>query len=57
NNLNIVCSHASYQEGTTLAFETIKVLGLTDTVTEVKVEENGQPVILHSDFTYDASNQ
>ncbi|XP_026269884.2 sucrase-isomaltase, intestinal isoform X2 [Urocitellus parryii] len=57
NNLNIVCSHASYQEGTTLAFETIKVLGLTDTVTEVTVAENGQPVIPHSSFTYDASNQ
>nr|XP_040126497.1 sucrase-isomaltase, intestinal [Ictidomys tridecemlineatus] len=57
NILNIVCSHASYQEGTTLAFETIKVLGLTDTVTEVTVKESGQPVIPHSSFTYDASNQ
>lgn len=57
NNLTIVCSHASYQEGTTLAFETIKVLGLTDSVTEVRVEEDGQPAIPHSNFTYDASNQ
>ncbi|MBZ3887981.1 Sucrase-isomaltase, intestinal [Sciurus carolinensis] len=57
HNLNISCSHSSYQEGTALAFETIKVLGLTDTVTEVRVEEYGLPGTVHSNFIYDASNQ
>ncbi|XP_008070613.1 sucrase-isomaltase, intestinal [Carlito syrichta] len=57
NNLNITCTHSSYQEGTTLAFETIKVLGLTDTVTEVTVMENSQSGSPHNNFTYDASNQ
>ncbi|XP_012510792.1 PREDICTED: sucrase-isomaltase, intestinal, partial [Propithecus coquereli] len=57
NALSITCTHSSYQEGTTLAFETIKVLGLTDTVTEVQVAENNQPMNAHNNFTYDASNQ
>nr|ANF89437.1 truncated sucrase-isomaltase [Desmodus rotundus] len=57
NKLDIVCTHSSYQEGTALAFETIKILGLTDTVTEVKVMENNEPMQTHSSFTYHASNQ
>ncbi|XP_048201809.1 sucrase-isomaltase, intestinal [Perognathus longimembris pacificus] len=57
NILQITCTHANYEEGTTLAFETIKVLGLTETVTEVKVAENNQPMSAHGNFTYDASNQ
>nr|XP_007970400.2 sucrase-isomaltase, intestinal [Chlorocebus sabaeus] len=57
NTLDIVCTHSSYQEGTTLAFQTVKILGLTDTVTEVTVAENNQPMRVHSNFTYDASNQ
>uniref|UniRef100_A0A8C5KHT8 Sucrase-isomaltase, intestinal n=1 Tax=Jaculus jaculus TaxID=51337 RepID=A0A8C5KHT8_JACJA len=44
-------------EGTNLAFETIKVLGLTETVTEVTVGENPQQMTPHNNFTYDASNQ
>ncbi|XP_077017064.1 sucrase-isomaltase, intestinal isoform X1 [Tamandua tetradactyla] len=57
NNLDSTCTHSSYQEGTTLAFETIKVLGLVETVTEVTVAENNQPMTPHNNFTYDASNQ
>uniref|UniRef100_A0A2K5L4M8 Sucrase-isomaltase n=1 Tax=Cercocebus atys TaxID=9531 RepID=A0A2K5L4M8_CERAT len=57
NTLDIVCTHSSYQEGTTLAFQTVKILGLTDIVTEVTVAENNQPMSAHSNFTYDASNQ
>ncbi|XP_016017508.2 sucrase-isomaltase, intestinal isoform X1 [Rousettus aegyptiacus] len=57
NQLNITCTHSSYQEGTTLAFETIKILGLVDTVTEVKVMEANQALQNHENFTYDASNQ
>ncbi|KAK2496039.1 hypothetical protein MC885_013513, partial [Smutsia gigantea] len=57
NKLDIICTHASYQEGTALAFETIKILGLTDTVTEVKVMEDNQPMSAHYNFTYSASDQ
>uniref|UniRef100_H0WFL7 Sucrase-isomaltase n=1 Tax=Otolemur garnettii TaxID=30611 RepID=H0WFL7_OTOGA len=57
NTLNIECTHSGYQEGTTLAFQTIKILGLTDTVTEVLVAENGQQMAAHRNFTYDPSNQ
>ncbi|XP_064234957.1 sucrase-isomaltase, intestinal isoform X2 [Aotus nancymaae] len=57
NKLDIVCTHSTYQEGTTLAFKTVKVLGLTDTVTQVTVAENNQPISAHNNFTYDASNQ
>ncbi|XP_007946915.1 sucrase-isomaltase, intestinal [Orycteropus afer afer] len=57
NNLNITCTHSSYQEGTTLAFETIKILGLTDSVTEVTVAETNQAMTLHTSFTYDVSNK
>ncbi|XP_054432879.1 sucrase-isomaltase, intestinal [Pteronotus mesoamericanus] len=57
NKLDIICTHSSYQEGTALAFETVKILGLTDAVTEVKVMENNQPMQTHSNFTYHASNQ
>lgn len=49
--------HSSYPEGTALAFETIKVLGLIDTVTEVSVIEDDQPLRAHYNFSYDASNQ
>ena len=57
NTLNIVCTHSSYQEGTTLAFQTIKILGLVETVTEVKVMGDNQAMQDHYNFTYDASNQ
>ncbi|KAM7133396.1 sucrase-isomaltase, intestinal [Molossus nigricans] len=57
NVLNIICTHSSYQEGTALAFETIKILGLIDTVTQVTVKENDQPVQTHLNFTYNASNK
>uniref|UniRef100_G3U1B0 Sucrase-isomaltase n=1 Tax=Loxodonta africana TaxID=9785 RepID=G3U1B0_LOXAF len=57
NALKITCTHSSYQEGTSLAFETIKILGLTDSVTEVRVAENNQALNSHANFTYDASNQ
>ncbi|KAM4889329.1 sucrase-isomaltase, intestinal [Thomomys bottae] len=57
NNLQCICTHENYEEGTTLAFETIKVLGLTETVTEVKIGENNQIMSAHGNFTYDASNQ
>ncbi|XP_011379112.1 sucrase-isomaltase, intestinal [Pteropus vampyrus] len=57
NKLNITCTHSSYQEGTSLAFETIKILGLVDTVTEVKVMEDNQSMQDHYNFTYDASDQ
>ncbi|XP_045412485.1 sucrase-isomaltase, intestinal [Lemur catta] len=57
NILSITCTHATYEEGTTLAFETIKVLGLTDTVTEVQVAENNEAMSDHGHFTYDASDQ
>lgn len=57
NKLDIMCTHSSYQEGTTLAFETIKILGLIDAVTKVSVVEGDQPMSAHYNFTYDASNQ
>ncbi|XP_058412401.1 sucrase-isomaltase, intestinal [Diceros bicornis minor] len=57
DRLDITCTHSSYQEGTTLAFETIKILGLTETVTEVTVVEDNQPAEAHSNFTYYPSNQ
>ncbi|XP_061049452.1 sucrase-isomaltase, intestinal [Eubalaena glacialis] len=57
NKLDIICTHSSYQEGTTLAFETIKILGLIDTVTGVSVMEDNQPMRAHYNFTYDISNQ
>ncbi|XP_049723331.1 sucrase-isomaltase, intestinal [Elephas maximus indicus] len=57
NALKITCTHSSYQEGTSLAFETIKILGLTDSVTAVRVAENNQALNSHANFTYDASNQ
>lgn len=57
NKLDIICTHSSYQEGTTLAFETIKILGLANTVTQVQVAENNQQTNIHNSFTYHASNQ
>ncbi|XP_036301753.1 sucrase-isomaltase, intestinal [Pipistrellus kuhlii] len=57
NKLDINCTHSSYQEGTALAFETIKILGLTDGVTEVTVKENNQPMQTHNNYTYDASTK
>ncbi|KAM5332711.1 sucrase-isomaltase, intestinal [Glossophaga mutica] len=57
NKLDSICTRSSYTEGTALAFETIKVLGLTDTVTEVKVMENNGQMTTHSSFTYHPSNQ
>lgn len=57
NNLVVTCTHSSYSEGTALAFKTIKVLGLTDSVTEVTVGENEQQMTAHSNFTFDASNK
>uniref|UniRef100_G1SKM6 Sucrase-isomaltase, intestinal n=1 Tax=Oryctolagus cuniculus TaxID=9986 RepID=G1SKM6_RABIT len=57
NNLNITCTHELYSEGTTLAFQTIKILGVTETVTQVTVAENNQSMSTHSNFTYDPSNQ
>nr|XP_001504613.1 sucrase-isomaltase, intestinal [Equus caballus] len=57
NKLGIICTHSSYQEGTTLAFETIKILGLTETVTYVLVGEENRPTQAHSNFTYYPSNQ
>lgn len=57
NKLDVICTHSSYQEGTTLAFETIKILGLIDIVTEVSVMEDNQPMRAHYNFTYDTSNQ
>ncbi|XP_023562027.1 sucrase-isomaltase, intestinal [Octodon degus] len=57
NTLDITCTHSAYPEGTALAFETIKVLGLSDTATEVRVGETGQQMSVHQSFTYDPSNQ
>ncbi|ELW64814.1 Sucrase-isomaltase, intestinal [Tupaia chinensis] len=57
NNLAITCTHSSYPEGTSLAFESIKVLGVTDTVTQVTVAEANQQMSAHGNFTYDPSNQ
>ncbi|XP_041515159.1 sucrase-isomaltase, intestinal [Microtus oregoni] len=57
NNLVATCTHSSYQDGTTLAFKTIKVLGLTNTVTEVRVGETEQLLNVHAAFTFDASNK
>ncbi|XP_036902604.1 sucrase-isomaltase, intestinal [Sturnira hondurensis] len=57
NQLDITCTQSSYPAGTALAFETIKILGLPDSVTEVKVAENNQATQTHSSFTYHASNQ
>ncbi|XP_019573698.2 sucrase-isomaltase, intestinal [Rhinolophus sinicus] len=57
NKLDSICTHSSYQEGVNLAFETIKILGIADTVTEVTVMEDNQPMQVHDNFTYTASNQ
>lgn len=57
NKLDIICTHSSYNEGTILAFETIKILGLTQTVTEVIVMENSQQMSNQFNFTYHPSNQ
>ncbi|KAF6385497.1 sucrase-isomaltase [Rhinolophus ferrumequinum] len=57
NKLDIICTHSAYQEGVTLAFETIKVLGIADTVTEVTVMGDNQPIQAHPNFTYAPSNQ
>ncbi|XP_051054776.1 sucrase-isomaltase, intestinal [Phodopus roborovskii] len=57
NDLVVNCTHSAYSEGTALAFKTIKVLGLTDTVTAVTVGENAQQMASHSAFTFDASNK
>ncbi|KAF3827276.1 hypothetical protein GH733_002762, partial [Mirounga leonina] len=57
NKLDIICTHSSYQEGTTLAFETIKILGLIESVTQITVVEDNQPMKDHYNFTYTASNQ
>ncbi|XP_036206938.1 sucrase-isomaltase, intestinal [Myotis myotis] len=57
NKLDISCTHSSYQEGTALAFETIKILGLTDNVIGVTVKENNQPMQTHYNYTYDASSK
>lgn len=57
NKLDIICTHSSYQEGVNLAFETIKILGIADTVTEVTVMGDNQPMQVHDNFTYTPSNQ
>lgn len=57
NKLDIICTHSAYQEGVTLAFETIKILGIADTVTEVTVMGDNQPMQAHNNFTYTPSNQ
>ncbi|XP_047731217.1 sucrase-isomaltase, intestinal [Prionailurus viverrinus] len=57
NKLDMICTHSSYQEGNTLAFETIKILGLIDPVIQVTVVEDNQPMKAHYNFTYTASNQ
>ncbi|XP_025725600.2 LOW QUALITY PROTEIN: sucrase-isomaltase, intestinal [Callorhinus ursinus] len=57
NKLDIICTHSSYQDGNTLAFETINVLGLIYSVTQVTVVEDNQPMKDHYNFTYTASNQ
>ncbi|KAL1778054.1 sucrase-isomaltase, intestinal, partial [Sigmodon hispidus] len=57
NNLVVTCTHSAYSEGTALIFKTIKVLGLTDTVTEVMVGENAQQMQTHTNFIFDASNK
>lgn len=57
NNLVVTCTHSSYPEGTTLAFTTIKVFGLTESVTEVTVGENDQQMAAHYNFSYDPSSQ
>ncbi|KAH0513128.1 Sucrase-isomaltase, intestinal [Microtus ochrogaster] len=57
NKLVATCARSSYQDGTALAFKTIKVLGLTNTVTEVRVGETEQQMNVHAAFTFDASNK
>ncbi|XP_006891565.1 PREDICTED: sucrase-isomaltase, intestinal-like [Elephantulus edwardii] len=57
NTLSITCTHSSFPEGTNLAFETIKVLGLSNSVTQVTVAEVNQAVTSHTSFNYDASSQ
>ncbi|XP_058151204.1 sucrase-isomaltase, intestinal [Dasypus novemcinctus] len=57
NCLDSTCTHSLYPEGTALSFDTIKVLGLMETVTEVTVAENNQPMNSYKNFTYDASNK
>lgn len=57
NKLDIICTHSSYQEGVNLAFETIKILGIADTVTEVTVMGDNQQMQVHDNFTYTPSNQ
>ncbi|KAM7331303.1 hypothetical protein ACRRTK_010492 [Alexandromys fortis] len=56
NKLVATCTH-SYQDSNALAFKTIKVLGLTNTVTEVRVGETEQQMDVHAAFTFDASNK
>ncbi|XP_052587358.1 sucrase-isomaltase, intestinal [Peromyscus californicus insignis] len=57
NELIATCTHSAYSEGTALAFKTIKVFGLTETVTEVTVGETAQQMNAHPGFTFDASNK
>jgi sucrase-isomaltase/oligo-1,6-glucosidase len=57
NTLEITCTHSSYEEGTFLAFETIKVLGVTETITGVTVEENDHLIHVHHNYSYDPSDQ
>uniref|UniRef100_A0A8C6HZB2 Sucrase-isomaltase, intestinal n=1 Tax=Mus spicilegus TaxID=10103 RepID=A0A8C6HZB2_MUSSI len=57
NNLVVNCTHSSYPEGNTLVFKTIKVLGLSATVTAVTVGENDQQMNPHLAFTFDAFNK
>ncbi|XP_028723035.1 sucrase-isomaltase, intestinal [Peromyscus leucopus] len=57
NELIATCTHSAYSEGTALSFKTIKVFGLTDTVTEVTVGETAQEMNAHSGFTFDVSNK
>ncbi|XP_037382547.1 sucrase-isomaltase, intestinal [Talpa occidentalis] len=57
NKLYITCTHSSYEEGTKLAFETIKILGLAETVTDVTVTGNNQQMSYSYNFTYHPSNQ
>ncbi|KAL6037192.1 hypothetical protein STEG23_003002 [Scotinomys teguina] len=57
NELSVTCTHSAYPEGTVLTFKTIKVFGLTESVTEVTVGETNQQMIAHPTFTFDASNK
>ncbi|XP_040830836.1 sucrase-isomaltase, intestinal [Ochotona curzoniae] len=57
NTLIATCTQSSYPEGQSLAFQTVKVLGLTQTVNSVSVGLNAQAMNTHNNFTYDPSNQ